>query len=85
MDLWVSDSAGTARPEEVLQALGLADLLESGAVLERNRLELRDEHPELAAGPLGLAQDGSQHTRAAPKDRERRPTSLLPGPMSFET
>jgi radical SAM-linked protein len=85
MDLWVSDSAGTARPEEILQALGLADLLEAGAVLERNRLELRDEHPELAAGPIGLAQEGPPQAGAAPKDRERRPTSLLPGPMSFET
>ena len=37
--------AGTARPEEVLAALGLSDLLEAGAVLERSRLELVDESP----------------------------------------
>ena len=37
--------AGTARPEEVLAALGLSDLLEAGAVLERSRLELVDETP----------------------------------------
>ncbi len=37
--------AGTARPEEVLAALGLSDLLEAGAVLERARLELVDESP----------------------------------------
>lgn len=35
--------AGTARPEEVLEALGLKDLLDAGAVLERTRLELEDE------------------------------------------
>jgi len=37
--------AGTARPEEVLAALGLSDLLEAGAVLERSRLVLADETP----------------------------------------
>jgi radical SAM-linked protein len=35
--------AGTARPEEVLRLLGLQSLVDSGAVLERNRLELTDE------------------------------------------
>ncbi|HVS35269.1 MAG TPA: TIGR03936 family radical SAM-associated protein [Gemmataceae bacterium] len=35
--------AGTARPEEVLDLLGLSDLLEAGAVLERSRLTLKDE------------------------------------------
>jgi radical SAM-linked protein len=34
---------GTARAEEVLQALGLAELLMNGTVLERTRLELIDE------------------------------------------
>ncbi len=33
---------GSARPEEVLRLLGLDDLLEAGAVLERVRLELND-------------------------------------------
>jgi radical SAM-linked protein len=37
-------SAGTARPGEVLGLLGLEDLLDAGAVLERSRLELHDEH-----------------------------------------
>jgi radical SAM-linked protein len=36
-------STGTARPEEVLGLLGLNDLLDAGAVLERSRLELKDE------------------------------------------
>ncbi len=44
--------AGTARPEEVLGLLGLADLLTEGGVLERSRLELHDETTEPPAeGP----------------------------------
>jgi radical SAM-linked protein len=35
---------GTARPDEVLDLLGLADLFKSGAVLERTGLEILDEH-----------------------------------------
>ncbi len=42
MDLWVTPT-GTARAEEVLELLGLSDLLAAGAVLERTRLELEDE------------------------------------------
>jgi radical SAM-linked protein len=37
-------STGTARPDEVLDLLGLKDLLDAGAILERSRLELHDEH-----------------------------------------
>jgi radical SAM-linked protein len=44
VDLRLTDS-GTARPEEVVRLLGLEDLLESGAVFERTRLELEDEQP----------------------------------------
>jgi radical SAM-linked protein len=44
MDLWLMPQ-GTARPDEVLAALGLRDLLDAGAVLERARLELADEAP----------------------------------------
>lgn len=43
MDLWLTD-AGSARPEEVLRLLNLHDLLDAGAILERLRLELVDEH-----------------------------------------
>ena len=43
MDLWLTPQ-GTARPEEVLTLLGVNDLLDAGAVLERARLELTDEH-----------------------------------------
>jgi radical SAM-linked protein len=42
MDLWVTPN-GTARPDEVMGLLGLSDVLESGAVLERTHLELMDE------------------------------------------
>jgi radical SAM-linked protein len=42
MDLWVKPS-GMARPDEVLGLLGLQDLIEAGAVIERTRLELEDE------------------------------------------
>ena len=42
MDLWLTPS-GTARPDEVLAALGLDDLVDEGAVLERAWLELHDE------------------------------------------
>jgi radical SAM-linked protein len=42
MDLWLTPQ-GTARPEEVLTLLGVNDLLDAGALLERARLELTDE------------------------------------------
>jgi radical SAM-linked protein len=44
MDLWVKPS-GMARPDEVLGLLGLRDVTEAGAVVERTRLELEDETP----------------------------------------
>ncbi len=49
MDLWVKPT-GTARPDEVLSLLGLKDVLEAGAVIERTRLELEDETPNPASG-----------------------------------
>jgi radical SAM-linked protein len=45
---------GTARPEEVLGLLGLEDLLNAGAVLERSRLELKDEPPHCPSPPAPL-------------------------------
>jgi hypothetical protein len=42
MDLWLTPQ-GTARPEELLTVLGVNDLLDAGALLERARLELTDE------------------------------------------
>jgi radical SAM-linked protein len=43
MDLAVSPQ-GTARPDELLAVLGLGDLLDDGAVLERTQVELVDEN-----------------------------------------
>jgi radical SAM-linked protein len=42
LDLWVTQT-GTARADELVRLLNLADLLEAGAVLERTTLDLRDE------------------------------------------
>jgi radical SAM-linked protein len=44
LDLWTKPS-GIARPNEVLDLLGLQEILEAGAVIERTRLELEDEIP----------------------------------------
>jgi radical SAM-linked protein len=46
---------GTARPEEVLALLGLQDLVEAGAVLERSRLELQDEFAACGEAPPGAS------------------------------
>ncbi len=79
MDLWVTPT-GAARPDEVLALLGLADLLEGGAVLERTTLELYDECPaaagpdgetvaaRVAAGPPGTRTDYPATGGAAPND-----------------
>src|SRR5207237_3045862 len=42
IELWLTP-AGTAKPFEVLGLLGLTDLLDAGAVLERAWLEMHDE------------------------------------------
>lgn len=44
MDLWVTPS-GTARADELLRLLGVADVHAAGAVLERAELEIHDETP----------------------------------------
>jgi hypothetical protein len=49
MDLFLTP-AGTARPEEVLAALQLEDVLEAGCVLHRLGLELEDDPPPPPAG-----------------------------------
>jgi radical SAM-linked protein len=50
IDLWLL-STGTARPDEVLALLGLEDLLETGAVLERLRLDMEEDMPTTRTGP----------------------------------
>jgi hypothetical protein len=53
LDLWVTQT-GTARADELVGLLGLGDLLDAGAVLERTTVEIRDElpaSPDPADGP----------------------------------
>jgi radical SAM-linked protein len=53
LDFWVTQT-GTARAEELIRLLGLADLLDAGAVLERTRVEVRDE----VTNPTDFPPDG---------------------------
>src|SRR5262245_42726605 len=55
LDLWVTQT-GTARADELLRLLGVADLIEAGAVLERTLVEIRDE--VTAHNPADVPPDG---------------------------
>ncbi|MCI0702752.1 MAG: TIGR03936 family radical SAM-associated protein, partial [Planctomycetia bacterium] len=55
LDLWVTQT-GTARADELLRLLGVSDLIEAGAVLERTQVEIRDEVP--AHNPVHDPADG---------------------------
>jgi radical SAM-linked protein len=79
IDLWVTPG-GTARPEEVLNLLGLGALLEAGAVLERTLLELHDESPN--PGPPALAGPGQAE---GPAEEGPPPAELVPGPLAFDS
>jgi radical SAM-linked protein len=82
MNLWVTPQ-GTARPEEILAWLGLSDLLEAGAVLERTKLELCDEaSADRDTSPAAGNVTGQVEGEA---DRQRDPQPLLPGPLSFDS
>lgn len=63
LDLWVT-STGTARADELLRLLGADDLLDAGCVLERTRVELRDE-AAAPADPTDTPPDGPADTRPA--------------------
>ena len=80
IDLWVTPG-GTARPGEVLALLRLTDLLDTGAVLERTLLELHDESPNPGPVPPAVAGPGQEDEPAA----DAPPTSLVPGPLSFDS
>jgi radical SAM-linked protein len=69
MDFWVTPN-GTARPEEVLKLLDLADLLDAGAVLHRTTLELHDEGcvSEAGGGKQELAAPAGSGPSAPPRD-----------------
>src|SRR6516162_5189767 len=72
MDLWITPT-GAARAEEVLQLLGLDDLLASGAVLERTRLELQDETSNLdsVSVPVPVPDDFEHREGEREGERER--------------
>jgi radical SAM-linked protein len=59
LDLWVTQT-GTARADELLKLLGVADLLDAGAVVARATVELRDETPE--TDPADVPPDGPAET-----------------------
>jgi radical SAM-linked protein len=84
MLVWVTPT-GTVRPSEVLEALGLGDLVQAGVPLERYLLELDDEiHdpgpvPEVYPTPASAARQ--REMAPAPE----RPTPLVAGPMNFDS
>jgi radical SAM-linked protein len=81
IDLWVTPG-GTARPEEVLNLLGLGALLDAGAILERTLLELHDESPNPGPGPPELAGPGRAE---GPSEDGPPPAALVPGPLAFDS
>src|SRR5262249_25968948 len=84
MALWITPNAA-ARPEEVVAALGLGDVLEQGAVIERSDLEIYDELP---AGIDGHPLIESAFEEIGTNDREpsqHRPTAIMDSPMSFDS
>lgn len=79
LDLWVTQT-GTARTDELLRLLNLADVPDSGAVLRRELLELRDEIT--GSDPADVPPDGPAETlplapgAASAAHRDREPVSL---------
>jgi radical SAM-linked protein len=74
---------GTARPEEVFALLGLADVLEAGAVMERTRLELHDgPSPANGAAPAGDAVDEPPQDFFADSEHEPLQDDTIPPPAS---
>ncbi len=96
MAIWVSQSAGTARPGEVLEVLGLPDPNDAGWIVERTMLEILDEisDEEKNANPRPEGLDEIKGQQPKPKSGKRKseklakqknPESLLPGPLSFDS
>jgi len=85
MALWVTPN-GSARPDEVVRALGLGDLLVQGAVIDRTDLELFDELPPGTPGPP-LIQTASEEIHGNDKETPiaARPTAIISSPFSFDT
>lgn len=96
--IWVTPN-GTARPEEVLQALDrcgpvpstecsvLGHLLEQDLIIERHLLELEDEMSAAERERIpAFPLPGSQgREKATRSEGENRPTALLSGPLAFDS
>ncbi len=97
MDLWVTPT-GTAKPREILAALGLGEWLDAGGVLERTWIELEDEAGPRPIGAPGnivkqTEKDTEQETEQgetpaavgarASNTPEQRPQPLIQGPMDY--
>lgn len=88
LDLWVTQT-GTARPQELLRLLGLTDVVAAGGVIERTRLELRDE--VTVTDPADVPPDGPAETRPLDPnltatdmpEPDDGPTAPECGPMVF--
>jgi radical SAM-linked protein len=84
MALWITPN-GAARPEEVIAALGLKELIDNGAVIERTDLEVFDELPAGTEGPPlieSVIEEISASDREMPQER---PTAIFDNPMSFDS
>lgn len=91
MVFWVTPT-GTARPDDLWPLLGLEDVIAAGALVERTKLELHDEAAD-APSPANLPHHNvvlESVDAQAPESKVQvepalRPTSLLPGPLSFDS
>ena len=84
MALWITPN-GAARPDEVVIALGLKELLDDGAVIERTDLEVYDELPPGTPGPPAIQaaiEEISANDMELPPER---PTAIISNPMSFDS
>lgn len=94
MTLWITPY-GAARPEEIVTALGLGQLLIDGAVLERTDLELYDELPpeQATPPPFGMMPPGAEKEPTTGDDERPpedapsapKPHALITGPLSFDS
>lgn len=88
MALWITPY-GAARPEEIIIALGLKDLLDAGAVIERTDLEIYDELPAGVTGPPAIqaAQEETDANEEAALEpiSAGKPTAIIDSPFSFDS
>lgn len=83
LDLWVTQT-GTARADELLRPLGVDDLPDAGAVLERTTVEIRDEvAPNQPDGPPDGPADTLPLEPAAVAAAARREQPNQPAPAEW--